>query len=202
LPAQVVGHHGRSRDQRRDDADFPAPGLHRLNQRAEITITGKENNVIEVVGQLHHVNRDLNVHVALDLPAAKGIGEFARRLGDNRETVIVQPVDERADGRILRVLHQRGVVDCPDQAAPLAEPAEQAAVIDIETYSLGGGVKIGTVDEKSNTFIGIEMHCDLPQNNESVLAKSNTAINAESFMRVRARTVTFSLLLINVSYVA
>jgi hypothetical protein len=45
--------------------------------------------------ELHGVDRELDVHVALDLAAAGLVDELLGGLGDDRVAVVVEPVDQR-----------------------------------------------------------------------------------------------------------
>ncbi len=53
--------------------------------------------MVEILGHLHHVDGQLDIHVALDLAAAGGVGELLGRLGDHGVAVIVEPIDQRPD---------------------------------------------------------------------------------------------------------
>ncbi len=88
--------------------------------------------MIGMVGHGQHVDGDLDVHVAAEASSARGVGVFARGLGHQGEAVVVQPVHQRPDGRILLVVDDGGIVVGPDQHAPLAELVQQLFVIDVE----------------------------------------------------------------------
>ena len=60
--------------------------LQRFDQRAEIAVAGKQYNLVDMLGKLHRIDRELDIHVALDLAAAAGVDEFLGRLGDDRVT--------------------------------------------------------------------------------------------------------------------
>ena len=64
-----------------------------------------------MVAELHDIDRELNIHVALDLTATQCIGEFLGRLRHYLVAVIVEPVDQRPDRRIFGVVHERCVVN-------------------------------------------------------------------------------------------
>ena len=49
--------------------------------------------MVQMLGHLEHVDGELDVHVALELAAAHGVGEFLGRLGDHGVAVVVQPID-------------------------------------------------------------------------------------------------------------
>ena len=65
LPAQFVGDHRRLRRDRRDDRDPHALALDQLDERAEVAVAREKHHEVEVVGHLHRVDRELDVHVAL-----------------------------------------------------------------------------------------------------------------------------------------
>ena len=56
-----------------------AAALHRLDQRAEIAVAGEQHHVIDVRRDLHGIDGELDVHVALDLAAAGLVDEFLGR---------------------------------------------------------------------------------------------------------------------------
>ena len=96
LASQLVRDHRRLGRHRRSDGDAHAAPLHRLDQRAEIAVPGKQHHVVDVRGDLHGVDRELDIHVAFDLAAAGLIDEFFGRLGDDRIAVVIEPVDQAA----------------------------------------------------------------------------------------------------------
>src|SRR5262245_54504265 len=60
LAAQLVRHHRRARRERRDDTGALAFCLHRLDQRAEIAVAREQDDMIETVGELHHIDGKLD----------------------------------------------------------------------------------------------------------------------------------------------
>jgi len=98
LAAQLVGDHRRLDGDRRHHRDLDAAALQRLDEVAEIAVAGEQHDVVDARREFHRVDRQLDVHVALDLPTAGRIGELLRRLGDDREAIVVEPVDQRPDG--------------------------------------------------------------------------------------------------------
>ena len=83
LAAQLVGDHRRLGRDRRDHGDAHALALDGFDQRAEIAVAGKQHHLIDMIGQLHRVDGELDIHVALDLAAAAGVDELLGRLGDD-----------------------------------------------------------------------------------------------------------------------
>lgn len=128
---------------------------------------------------LHHVDGEFDVHVALDLAAAGGVGELLGRLGHHGVAIVVQPIDERADRGILLIFDQSRVVEGADQAPLRGEEVEKALVIYIEAEGSGGCVKIRTVNEEPNALLRIEIHGQF-------FRKSNKAISARRLRRCRA----------------
>jgi hypothetical protein len=107
-----------------------------------------------VRSELHGVDRELDVHVALHLAPAGLIDELLGRLGDDRVAVVVEPVDQRANRRVLLILDHRRVVEGPDQISARLEFAQQPLVVDIEAERFGGGVKVRAVNEEGNLLGG------------------------------------------------
>jgi hypothetical protein len=102
--------------------------------------------------QLHGVDRELDVHVALDLAAAGLVDELLGRLGDDGVTVVVEPIDQRPDRGIFLILDHGGVIEGAHQIAARLKLAQELLVVDIEAERFGGGVKIGAVDEERDFF--------------------------------------------------
>jgi hypothetical protein len=73
--------------------------------------------VVQVLGHLQHVDSQLDIHVALDLAPAGGVGELFGRLGDHGVAVVVQPVDQGPDRGILLIFDQRRIVKRAQQVA-------------------------------------------------------------------------------------
>ena len=117
LAAQFVGNHRRLRRHGGDDGDAHAAPLHRLDQRTEIAVAGKQHHVVDRAGELHGIDGKLDIHVAFDLAAAGLIDEFLGRLGHDRVAVIVEPIDQRPDRRIFLILDNRGVIERAQQIA-------------------------------------------------------------------------------------
>jgi len=96
---------------------------------------------------LHGIDGKLDVHVAFDLAPTGLVNELLGRLGDHRVAVVIEPVDQRADRRILLILDHGRVVERAHQIAARLEFAQQPLVIDVKTKRLRGGIKVGAVDE-------------------------------------------------------
>jgi len=97
LPPQFIRHHGRLCGVGGDDGHADALALDCFDKGAEIAIAGKKHDMVKMLGHLHGVDGEFNVHVSFDLAAAEGIHEFFGRLRYDRVAIIVEPVDE---GRI------------------------------------------------------------------------------------------------------
>src|SRR5262249_53577085 len=81
----------------RSRARAPAAPRNRLDQRAKVAVAREQHHVIDRACDLHGIDRELDVHVALDLAPAGLIDEFFGRLGDDAIAVVVEPVDQRSD---------------------------------------------------------------------------------------------------------
>lgn len=156
LAAQLIGDHRRARDNRADDADAHALALRGLKQAAEIAIAGKKDDMVDLVAHFHHVDGELDVDIALDLLAALRIDELLGGLRHHRVAIIIEPVDKRADRRVILILDEGGVIEGADQTAPLAGPAQQFPIINIETKGFCGSIKIGAVNKHRDLFVGIK----------------------------------------------
>src|SRR5665213_3521312 len=158
LAPQFVGDQGRLAGNRRDHGDPDAAALHSLDQRAEIAVAGKQHDLIDMFGEFHGIDRELDIHVALDLAAARGVDEFLGRLGDDGVAVVIEPVDQGTDRRVFLILDDRGVIERAYQRAATLEFLEQAFVVDVETECLGGCIEVGAVDEERNLVGGRRGH--------------------------------------------
>src|SRR5882757_6324159 len=113
---------------RRNYRDANAAALHRFNQRAKIAVTGKQHDLIDMLGELHGIDGEFDVHIALYLAAAAGVDEFLGGLGDDGVAVVVEPVDQRTDRGIFLILDNRRVVEGPQQRTAALEFLEKALV--------------------------------------------------------------------------
>ena len=104
--------------------------------------------------QFHGIDREFDIHVALHLAASGRVDEFLRRLGHDGVAVVVQPIDQRSDRRILLILDNRSVVESAHQSATTLEFKKQALVVDIETKSLCCCVEVGTVNKQRDLVRG------------------------------------------------
>ena len=153
LAAQFVGDHRRLAADGRDHRDAHALSLQAFHQRAEIAVAGEQHDVVDPGRKLHGVDRQLDVHVALDLAAALAVRVFLGGLRHHGEAVVVQPVDQRADRGIVIVLEQSRVVEGTQQFPAPHEFLPQQLVVDVEPKRLRRRVKIGSVDEQREPFV-------------------------------------------------
>ncbi len=142
LAPQFVGDHRRLARNRRDHGHADAAALHRFDQRAEIAVTGEQHDLVDMFGEFHGIDRELDIHVALDLAAAGGVDEFFGRLGDDGEAVVIEPVDQGTDRRIFLIFDDRGVVERAQQRAAALEFLEKALVVDVEAERLRRRIKM------------------------------------------------------------
>ena len=64
---------------------------------AEIAVAGEQYDLVDMLGKLHRIDRELDIHVALDLPMAVGVDEFLGRFGDDGVAVVVEPIEQRTN---------------------------------------------------------------------------------------------------------
>ena len=74
----------------------------------------------------------------------------------------MQPVDQGANGRILVIFQQGGVVEGAQQFAAAHEFLAEELVVDVEPERLGGGIQIRPVDEQRKPFVFVEHEYNLP----------------------------------------
>jgi hypothetical protein len=58
-----------------------AAALHRLDQRAEIAVAGKQDHLVDMWGEPHGMDSELDAHVTFDLASPGGIDVFLGCLG-------------------------------------------------------------------------------------------------------------------------
>jgi hypothetical protein len=63
LTPQVIGNHRRLARNRGDDGDTNTTALNRRDQRPEISVAGKQYDLVEMTRHLHRVHRKFGVHV-------------------------------------------------------------------------------------------------------------------------------------------
>src|SRR6478736_6433356 len=148
LAPQLVGDHRRLARDRRYYRDANAAALNGFNQRAKIAVTGKQHDLVDVLGELHGIDGEFDVHIALHLAAAAGVDEFLGCLGDDSVAVVVEPVDQRTDRRIFLILDNRRVVESAEQRTAALEFLEKALVVNVEAERFGSCVKIGAIDKE------------------------------------------------------
>jgi hypothetical protein len=68
----------------------------------------------------------------------------------------VQPVDQRADRRVVVGVQQRRVVEGADQLAAAHELLPQQLVVDVEPQRLGRRIEVRSVDEQRQPFVSVE----------------------------------------------
>ena len=105
-----------------------------------------------MLGELHGIDGELDVHVALDLAAAGGVDKLLGRLGDDGVAVVIEPVDQRADRGKFLILDDRGVVERPQQRPTALEFLQKALIIDVEAESFRRRVEIGPIDEERDVI--------------------------------------------------
>jgi hypothetical protein len=88
LPAKLVRDHGPRRLQAAGDRYPLAPTLKGSDERREVSVARKQYEVVEVAGDLHRIDGDLEIHVSLDLAAPLVVGELLRGLAANNTSVV------------------------------------------------------------------------------------------------------------------
>jgi hypothetical protein len=106
----------------------------------KVAISGKQDNLIEVIGQLHRVDRKFNAYVALLLTASLAIIKLFRWFRDNGEAVVVEPIDQRPQRGELLILDDHGVIGCAHQRTATLKLRQQALVVDVEAERPCGGM--------------------------------------------------------------
>src|ERR1700722_5633267 len=124
-----------------------AAALHCLYQGTEVAVSRKQNDLVDVLSELHRIDRNLDVHIAFDLPMPAGVDIFFRGLGDDRVAIVIKPVDQGTDRRIFLIFNDRGVIKGTYERATTLKFPEKAFVVDVKTERLAGGIEICAVDK-------------------------------------------------------
>ena len=132
MAAQLVSDHGRLRRDGGHHGHAHAAPLHRFNQRTKIAVAGEQHHVIDRAGDFHGIDRELDIHVALDLAPSGLIHELLGRLGHDGVAVVIEPVDQRPDRGIFLILDDRRVVKRAQEIAARVKLAQQSLVVDVE----------------------------------------------------------------------
>jgi hypothetical protein len=80
LTAQLGGYHRRLSGYGGDHCDLDAVTLHGPDQCAEIAVAREEHHMIDMLGELHGIDGEFDVHVAFDLATAGLVNKFLVRL--------------------------------------------------------------------------------------------------------------------------
>jgi hypothetical protein len=67
LTPQFVSHHRRLTDQDGDDGNVHAAALHRFQQRTEVAIAREQKHSVDMIGELHRIDGQLDIHAALHM---------------------------------------------------------------------------------------------------------------------------------------
>ena len=138
----------------RDNRDADGLLLNLFNQIAEIAITGKQNNMINFVGDLEHVHRNFDVHIALGAGLTSFvIGHRFHGLGDHRISIVREKVGEGANGGIFFTIRNCGVVICSNKLGRLSKKREKLLIVDADTSFATRSKKIRAVDKSNGAFI-------------------------------------------------
>ena len=72
-------------------------------------------------GQFHHIDGHFDVHIALGFAPSLQVHKLFGRFGHDGEPVIIEPVHQWPDGRVVRLFEKRSVVECANQNTLLSE---------------------------------------------------------------------------------
>ena len=65
----------------------------------------------------HNIDGDFSIHITLELTLSERIGKFSRRPGDDCVAIIIQPVDNRPNRRMFRLVRECGMIDRANKTA-------------------------------------------------------------------------------------
>ena len=152
LTAQLVRHHRRLGRNRRYDRHPDALSLDRFDQRSEVAIAGEQDHEVEMRRHVHGVDRKLDVHIALDFSAPRGVDELFRRLGHDRIAIVIEPVDQRPNRRILLIINQGCVIIRSNQSTLCLKFFQETLIVDIEPESFGACIEICSINKQGDPF--------------------------------------------------
>src|SRR5262249_9663618 len=114
---------------------------------AEVAVTGEQYQVIDRGRNFHRVDGELDIHAAFDLAPASLIDEFLCRLGHDAVAIVIKPIDQGPDRRVLLVLDYGGIIKTAQQITPPLQIPQQTRGVDIKTERFGGRIEVGAVNE-------------------------------------------------------
>ena len=99
--------------------------------------------MVDMRRQLQHIECQFHIHIAFNTPfAGFRIGKFTGQFADNGKSIVIQPVNQRAQRRKFLILGKGGVIIGADQIGVSAEITMQLGVIDIHVQCPRRRVKI------------------------------------------------------------
>jgi len=69
LATEIVCDHRRLTRYRRHDGNADASALHSMDKRAKIAVSGKQHDLVDMLGKFHRIDREFDVHATLELAA-------------------------------------------------------------------------------------------------------------------------------------
>src|SRR3712207_4954270 len=120
--------------------------------------------MLDMRRELQGVDRELDVHVALDLAAAARVDELLGGLRHNPVAVVVEPVNQGTNGGIFLIFDERRIIEGTYQIAAALKLLQEPLVVDVESECLRGRVKICAVNEERDPLLAYHrwISCPIP----------------------------------------
>ena len=131
LTAQFIRHHRRLGRNRRHDRDPNALALNRFNERAEIAVAGKQDHQVEMGAISMALTASSISILPLTFRRPVEFDKLLRRFGHDRIAIVVEPVDQGADGGIFLIVDQSRVIIGSDKTAFSLKFLQKALVVDV-----------------------------------------------------------------------
>ena len=112
LPPQFVGYHRWLARYRGYHRYADTPTLNCLHKRAEISVAGEKNHLVDLIGQIHGIHGQFDVNASFELAAAALVRELFHGLQDDNVAIVIEPICQRADRRIFLIFNNSRVVEC------------------------------------------------------------------------------------------
>jgi hypothetical protein len=102
----AIAAHGKNPTLKNDfEKQAAAYRLHGSDQRAEIAVAGEQHDLIDMLDELHRIDREFDAHATLELAATLAVVELFCWLRNDGKAIVVEPIDQWPDRRKFRILN-------------------------------------------------------------------------------------------------
>src|SRR6478672_10702797 len=101
-------------------------------------------------GEFHGIDREFDMHIALHPAPSAVIQEFLGWFGDDGVAVVIEPVEQGSNRRILLILNDRCVIKRSNEISASLHLQEELLVINVEAKCFGSCIDVGAVDKNGD----------------------------------------------------